>query len=192
MLQLTLLCVVLTALCLPGIVLGGNGPIDPCSPSPCDPDATCTPTCGDSCDPNEFTCTCNDGFSGDGNTCADIDECEAEDYGPVCCKGFDCTNTPGSFTCDPRACKRNPDLCENGFCIDTEDDSFRCKCRLGFKPDEDEQSCVENNSCESDSSLCENGWCLNIGDSFRCLCGFGYKPAPDGQSCVRQGRRRFG
>ena len=42
--------------------------IDECNatPSPCDVNALCTDTTG------SFTCTCNTGFTGDGFTCAGI------------------------------------------------------------------------------------------------------------------------
>ena len=48
-----------------------------------------------------FTCKCNDGFTGDGNTCDDINECETD--GHLCDTGEhgkgNCTNTPGGFEC---------------------------------------------------------------------------------------------
>ena len=36
----------------------------------CDPFASCSNTFG------SYSCQCNDGFIGDGNTCSDIDECQ--------------------------------------------------------------------------------------------------------------------
>ena len=37
--------------------------VDECSGSPCDNNAACSNSDG------SFTCTCNDGFTGDGSTC---------------------------------------------------------------------------------------------------------------------------
>ena len=45
--------------------------IDECADAnPCDADATCENT------PGAFICTCNDGFAGDGMTCAGMYICE--------------------------------------------------------------------------------------------------------------------
>ena len=59
-------------------------------------------------------CVCDPGFSGNGHVCHDIDECS-----------------------------NDPNLCENGQCLNYPG-SFRCECEMGFMhPDErNEQSCV--------------------------------------------------
>ena len=44
-----------------------------------------------------FACICNVGYSGDGVSCQDIDECSAGDDG--CYDNSACLNTDGSFTC---------------------------------------------------------------------------------------------
>ena len=61
--------------------------------SPCGANATCTN------EPGTFSCACNEGFEGDGETCTDIDECAA-DTSP-CKEDEICTNTDGSFSCEP-------------------------------------------------------------------------------------------
>ncbi|KAI8492286.1 hypothetical protein Bbelb_301830 [Branchiostoma belcheri] len=56
------------------------------------------------------TCTCKPGFSGDGYTCSDINECANSPQ--ACAANAQCTNTVGSYTCtctppykgDGRAC----------------------------------------------------------------------------------------
>ena len=58
----------------------------------CHPNAACTNTLG------SFTCACNAGFTGDGVTCKDNDEC-AQAADNNCHADAICTNTSGSFTC---------------------------------------------------------------------------------------------
>ncbi|XP_053403177.1 uncharacterized protein LOC123554121 [Mercenaria mercenaria] len=55
----------------------------------CDSNAQCEMTGG------SYTCTCNTGFSGDGTTCTDIDEC----VGGRAVQKMKTVNTAGSFTC---------------------------------------------------------------------------------------------
>ncbi|EDO25700.1 predicted protein, partial [Nematostella vectensis] len=70
--------------------------IDECS----DGTNTCAPI-GSSCTNNagSFTCSCNAGYAGDGETCVeDIDECSSGAH--TCApSGSTCTNTVGSYTC---------------------------------------------------------------------------------------------
>ena len=42
-----------------------------------------------------YECACNDGYAGDGFTCEDVSECDAD----VCGDNTACTNLPGSFSC---------------------------------------------------------------------------------------------
>ena len=42
-----------------------------------------------------FECECNDGFSGTGSTCFDIDECEGGTH--FCHFHADCFNQPGTY-----------------------------------------------------------------------------------------------
>jgi hypothetical protein len=81
-----------------------------CASSPCDPNASCVDSPG-----GGFTCTCNTGFTGDGTTCTDVDECAAGSN--PCDVNATCTNEPGSFSC---AC--NPGYAGNGFTCTAECD----------------------------------------------------------------------
>jgi GON domain len=72
------------------------------------PDTPPSIECGDltcdgnaTCDPVGPTCTCGAGFTGDGFTCTDIDECASANGG---CASI-CVNTPGTFSCaTPTTC----------------------------------------------------------------------------------------
>ncbi len=87
--------------------------IDECSTDDnCDPNAKCTNT-------GSFTCTCNQGYSGDGVSCIGefflytkltqvmvssilsiiIDDNECSIGTDNCGPNAECSNTPGSFTC---------------------------------------------------------------------------------------------
>ena len=52
--------------------------------------ANCTNTIG------SYKCTCYRGFTGNGKSCVDIDECELAPCKPL----VNCTNLPGSYRCD--------------------------------------------------------------------------------------------
>jgi len=68
---------------------------DPCAngANVCDADATCRVT-----SPSTYTCTCNVGFAGDGQTCDPINVCAADIN--LCGDHGQCINTgPGTYTC---------------------------------------------------------------------------------------------
>ncbi|MEO6773877.1 MAG: EGF domain-containing protein [Kofleriaceae bacterium] len=107
--------------------LGDGGPIvgAPDAPDPADasPDAAVPIMCGDlTCDPHatctpagtgDASCACSGGYTGDGFTCADIDECATTNGGCTAA----CQNTSGSFTCyAPQTCA---DLANHGVHVDS-------------------------------------------------------------------------
>ncbi|XP_064397072.1 CUB and sushi domain-containing protein 3-like isoform X2 [Halichondria panicea] len=114
--------------------------IDECflSEDDCHSNASCTNTLGG------FSCSCQLGFQGDGQTCLDINECSLDKTN--CSQG--CENSVGSFQCvcnqgyrlahDGQLCN-NINECEDGThgchananCMDTEG-SFTCSCKEGF------------------------------------------------------------
>ena len=55
----------------------------------CDENAECVDTA------SSYECTCSSGYTGDGHTCLDIDECLSD----PCDENATCTNNNGSFSC---------------------------------------------------------------------------------------------
>ncbi|CAH1794914.1 unnamed protein product [Owenia fusiformis] len=94
-----------------------------------------------------YTCTCQDGFSGDGFSCTNIDECE--DGTDNCHKNACCLDTEGDYICTCKdgfsgdgfsctnidECKDDTDNChKNAYCSDTEG-NFICSCKDGYSGD---------------------------------------------------------
>lgn len=77
----------------------------------CSAKATCTNTAG------SFTCKCVKGYTGDGKTCANVNECELETDN--CHANAACTDTAGSFTCKCKAGYTGNGLtsCERTSCV---------------------------------------------------------------------------
>ncbi|XP_078382715.1 uromodulin-like [Oculina patagonica] len=86
-----------------------------------------TGECADICGANavcsnksgSYTCTCKAGFSGDGKSCDDIDECVSGVHD--CSSLASCTNTVGSYSCscdqpytgDGKTCTVSAEECQN-------------------------------------------------------------------------------
>ncbi|KAH0619971.1 hypothetical protein JD844_014452 [Phrynosoma platyrhinos] len=77
----------------------------------CSPHADCKNTMG------SYRCLCKEGYTGDGFTCTDIDECS-----------------------------ENVNLCENGQCLNAPG-GYRCECDMGFLPSPDGKACEDINEC---------------------------------------------
>ena len=157
-----------------------------CRGETCDVNASCEPVDG------VRQCVCEPGFTGDGLTCDDIDECA--DAAITCAADATCVNSPGSFMC---AC--NPGFSGDGFtCVDIDEcadgsagcaadatctnlpGSFECACPDGFEGD-GRSSCTDIDECAA--GICDvNADCENEPGSFSCTCALGYEG--DGLTCA--------
>ena len=166
--------------------------IDECASgggSNCSATAICANTIG------SFTCTCKNGYSGDGVTCTDTNEC-ASGGGNNCSANANCTNNAGSFSC---ACKNGytgdgvtcTDVNEcasgggnncsaNATCANTTG-SFTCTCKNGYSGDG--VTCSDVNECASGggNNCSANATCANTTGSFTCTCKPTYMG--DGVTC---------
>lgn len=134
--------------------------LDPCDA--CDANAMCE---GDQC-------VCKEGFEGDGQTCADLDEC-AGNHG--CDVDATCSNTPGSFECTCNAgykgngfdcedideCTQETDDCDPNATCTNQDGTFKCACNEGYEGNG--KTCTGSKEfgemCEFNSD-CASGLCL--------------------------------
>jgi hypothetical protein len=143
----------------------------------CAVDADCTNNVG------SFSCACKSGFSGDGSTCEDIDECKTGTA--VCDAQASCSNTAGGYTCacnkfwqgDGKTCT-DVDECatNNGGC--GAPTAMKCSNVVGAEP-----QCTDIDECAAQTDACDlNAECSNTVGSYDCDCNKGY--AGDGKSCA--------
>lgn len=154
-------------------VLGAGGGPGCLSCEVCSPDATCQQQ------PERVDCTCNSGFTGDGYSCVDIDECASPDTNDCSSDGI-CQNTPGDFRCkckqgfegDGRTCVEDNacDVCDvNASCANN-----ACTCDAGYQGDG--VICADIDECAAGTDSCsDEATCTNTQGSFSCACVAGFE-----------------
>jgi hypothetical protein len=133
--------------------------IDECTTgtAKCSDKATCQNSDG------SFTCTCNQGYNGDGKTC--------------CSSGYTISNG----TCqDIHECNEGLDDCDDNAACANNTGGFTCKCNSGYEGDG--KSCTNIDECAKGTANCTaNSTCQDSDGSFACVCNAGYKQS--GSSC---------
>ena len=124
----------------------------------CDAHAICTNTQGD------HSCVCEKGYSGDGKTCNDINECSLNLDN--CHAMADCINTDGGFTCACRLGYEGTGRNQVGT------GKNRSKWSLGLVS---QKGCRDINECSKGIHNCDsNSQCVNNAGSYTCECDDGY------------------
>ncbi|CAH1251723.1 FBN3 [Branchiostoma lanceolatum] len=173
---------------------------DGCSVTPCYPGVSCTdaPAPLDA-DAAGYTCgACPTGMVGDGQSCADLNEClllpnetdvhqcrnatcnnEAPGYSCECLAGY--TMLADNTTCvDIDECSTDAHDCDaEATCTNTEG-SFNCTCNTGYTGDG--TTCTDIDECQTSNGGCDR-ICLNMEGSYQCACDSGFRLAADDHSC---------
>ena len=114
----------------------------------CDDNAVCTAT-----NPDDLSCTCQTGYSGDGQSCTFINPCDTDNGG-----------------CD-----------DNATCSATNPTDQACTCNTGYAGDG--YSCTFIDPCDTDNGGCHaNATCTSTSATdVTCACNTGFNG--DGQTC---------
>ena len=120
-----------------------------------------------------FECECNDGYSGNGKICSDIDECEGGDH--FCHINADCFNQPGTYGQGFKTIPYDSRLYESYHFLEF---NKSCICKTGYKGDGN--VCLDVNECDLDfendpmfapvTKCHEAATCYNTDGTFTCNC----------------------
>ncbi|PFX16148.1 Fibrillin-2, partial [Stylophora pistillata] len=145
----------------------------------CDGNAYCINTVG------SYSCTCKEGYTGNGRSCSDTDECNNRTHD--CDVNAESNNTLGSYKC----------TCKKGFhgngtnCADTDEcadrthdcdldadcdntlGSYKCTCKDGFHGNG--THCIDVAECADGKRVCDvNAECNNTLGSYNSMCKDGF------------------
>ncbi|XP_070599693.1 signal peptide, CUB and EGF-like domain-containing protein 2 [Erythrolamprus reginae] len=159
----------------------------------CHPDAICQNTL------KLYKCTCKPGYSGEGKTCEDIDECNNEFNGGCV---HECFNIPGNYRCicydgfmlaqdghnclDTDECLVNNGGCQHA-CINTVG-SYECRCNEGFFLSDNQHTCIHRSE-EGVSCMNKDHGCAHIckeapKGGVDCECRPGFELARNQRDCI--------
>jgi hypothetical protein len=152
---------------------GGYGPIPYCDEKQCTTgthECDAYATCGEEC--KDYTCTCNEGYEGDGKTCSKI--CDSDE-----CAGY--TNPCGAFSVCTNQCEGYSCACVDGY--EMVDGSCSKICDDGYENIDNECIIIcdegyivtDDNTCYK---VCEDGY-ENIDNECIIICEDGYIVADD-------------
>ncbi|XP_035669108.1 uncharacterized protein LOC118411162 [Branchiostoma floridae] len=133
---------------------------DGCSVTPCYPGVSCTDaTAPLDADSAGYTCgDCPTGMVGDGQSCADLNECLL---------------LPN---------ETDVHQCKNATC-NNEAPGYSCECLAGYTMLVDNRTCIDVDECSTGSHDCAaQATCTNTEGSFNCTCNTGY--TGDGNTCT--------
>ncbi|XP_028400846.1 fibrillin-3-like [Dendronephthya gigantea] len=145
----------------------------------CHSQATCNNTIG------SYTCTCNEGFIGNGNVCNDKDECALETH--RCHYQALCNNAIGSYSCtckegftgsgniceDKDECSLRNHKCHFKASCNNTIGSYTCTCNDGFTGNG--IVCKDIDECTLKTKKCHpQASCNNSIGSYTCSCNKGF------------------
>eukprot|EP00933_Yihiella_yeosuensis_P048548 TRINITY_DN447_c2_g1_i1.p1 TRINITY_DN447_c2_g1~~TRINITY_DN447_c2_g1_i1.p1 ORF type:complete len:1116 (-),score=225.21 TRINITY_DN447_c2_g1_i1:116-3463(-) len=129
-----------------------------------------TATCHNT--PGSYICRCQDGYSGNGVNCANVNECALSTH--TCPLNTKCTDTVGSFTCECKPGFKNLTSALNLTCVDIDE----CA---------DNAAAIANHTASNGTGtpparVCNSAaTCTNTHGSYHCKCPIGL--AGDGLNC---------
>jgi MYXO-CTERM domain-containing protein len=151
-----------------------------------------------------YSCACPSGFTFNGTTCVDINECGPPGSPTGVCGVGTCSNSSGSYSCTcpggytfngvtcevNNACNAGTDNCadsEGAICTAMGSMSWTCSCPSGYVGNGTDRraggtGCTNVNECTVTPTICGVGRCTDVPGTYTCSCPTGY--SFNGTTCV--------